>query len=263
MYLSSFFGPDDLPHPCAGCGQENRLDFDVRMAFQPIVDATKREIYSYEALVRGMNGEGAGVVIGRLREEQRYRFDQTCRVKAIATAAALGMTTRLSINFMPNAVYQPATCIRLTLAAAERTGFPADKLIFEVTESEQLRDARHVVGIIKDYQRRGFLTAIDDFGAGYAGLTMLADLQPNEVKLDIALTREIDRDPVRRAITDGIVRTCKALGCTVVAEGVETAGQYRALRDLGVELFQGFLFARPALEALPQIDPALWSALEA
>lgn len=262
MYLKAFFGEVDNPHPCGNCAGDALLDFSVRMAFQPIVDVGSRSIYAYEALVRGANGEGAGAVIERVQPEQMYRFDQTCRVKAIDTAARLGMQARLSINFNPNAVYEPATCIRLTLAAAEKCNFDANRLIFEVTESERIRDTAHVVRIIKDYQRRGFLTAIDDFGAGYAGLNLLAEFQPDIVKLDMALIRGIDQDKVRRSITGGVVATCRALGCEVLAEGVETVAEYRALRDMGISLFQGYLFAKPGLEILPTIAPELWETLE-
>ena len=262
MFLKRFFGEVANPHPCGNCSGDAVLDFEVRMAFQPIVDSRTRSIYAYEALVRGATGEGAQSVIERVRPEQLYRFDQTCRVKAIATAAELGMKERLSINFAPNAVYEPATCIRLTLAAAERCGFDPRKLIFEVTESERILDVPRVVRIIKDYQGRGFLTAIDDFGAGYAGLNLLAEFQPDIVKLDMALIRHIDTDRVRRSITHGIVTTCRALGCEVLGEGVETPGEYQALSDMGINLFQGYLFAKPALEALPEVPDALWESLE-
>lgn len=263
MFLRSFFGEVNNPHPCGRCAGDALLDFDVRMAFQPIVDAATRTIYAYEALVRGENGESADVVIGRVRPEQMYRFDQTCRVKAIATAAALGMQARLSINFAPNAVYEPATCIRLTLAAAEQCGFDPRKLIFEVTESERIVDVPHVIRIIKDYQGRGFLTAIDDFGAGYSGLNLLAEFQPDLVKLDMALIRNIDQDRVRRSITNGIITTCRSLECDVLAEGVETAAEYHALRAAGINLFQGYLFARPGLETLPTVGNEVWDSLEA
>ncbi len=263
MYLKQFFGDVVSPHPCVNCRGDELLAFTVRMAFQPILDVATRSVYAYEALVRGENGDGAGEVIARVPPHQLYRFDQTCRVLAIDTAARLGMATRLSINFAPNAVYEPATCIRLTLAAAERCGFDPRKLIFEVTESEQIRDVPHVVRIIKDYQNRGFLTAIDDFGAGYAGLNLLAEFQPDIVKLDMALIRGLDQDRVRRSITSGIVATCRSLGCEVLAEGVETLAEYRVLREMGITRFQGYLFARPALEALPVIDPGLWDTLEA
>ena len=262
MFLKSFFGELDNPHPCANCQRDDVLDFEVRMAFQPILDADTRTVYAYEALVRGADGEGAGDVIARVTPQLLYRFDQTCRVRAITTAAKLGMQARLSINFNPNAVYEPATCIRLTLAAAAQCGFPADRLIFEVTESERIRDTAHLVRIFDDYQRRGFMTAIDDFGAGYAGLGLLAEFQPDIVKIDMGLVRDIDQHAVRRAIVIGIVSTCRALGCHVLAEGVETAAEYRTLRAMGVSLFQGYLFAKPALEALPVVDAGVWDALE-
>lgn len=262
MYLQTVFGDARHPNPCRGCGADDPLGFDVRMAFQPIVDARDRSIFGYEALVRSMDGGGAAAVIAQVRPEQLYRFDQTCRVKAIETAARLGLRERLSINFFPNAVYEPATCIRLTLAAAQTFGFPTDKLIFETAESEQVRDHGHLTRIFRDYHSRGFLTAIDDFGAGYAGLGLLADFQPDLLKLDMALVRNVDADPNRAAIIGGVVQIAQSLGCTVLAEGVERDAEYRTLRALGVPLFQGYLFGKPALEALLPVPDALWAHLE-
>ena len=126
-----------------------------------------------------------------------------------------------------------------------------------------MRDTAPVVGIVHDYQRLGFLTAIDGFGAGYAGLGLLADFQPDLVKLDTGLIRGIDTSPVRRTIVAGITRTCVELGCVVLAEGVETVSEYRTLRGMGITLLQGYLFARPALEALPQVDATAWDLMEA
>ncbi|MGJ4729649.1 EAL domain-containing protein [Luteimonas sp. SDU101] len=262
MYLSRFFGEPGSPHPCANCGDADRLDFDVRMAFQPIVDARDRSVFGYEALVRTMEGSGAAEVLARVSPAQLYRFDQTCRVKAIETAARLGLRSRLSINFLPNAVYEPATCIRLTLSAAQRCGFPTGQLVFETAESEQVRDHAHLTRIFRDYRNRGFLTAIDDFGAGYAGLGLLAEFQPDVLKLDMALLRGIATDPARQAIVGGVARIAADLGSTVIAEGVETADEYRMLRTLGVSLFQGYLFGRPQLETLAPVAPATWRALD-
>lgn len=239
---------------CRRCREGEHYRVPVRMAFQPIVDVARGEVFAYEALVRGPNGEGAGQVIAAVPPQQLYSFDQTCRVAAIRTAVALGLDTHLSINFLPNAVYDPATCIRITLAAAERYGFPTDRLLFEMTESEQIRNPDHALSIVRDYKQRGFQTAIDDFGAGYSGLNLLAQFQPDIVKLDMALTRNIDADRVRLAIVDGVIRTCTALGCKVVAEGIESAGEAVTLHRLGVDLFQGYWFAKPALEALPDVD---------
>ncbi|HST45808.1 MAG TPA: EAL domain-containing protein, partial [Luteimonas sp.] len=100
-------------------------------------------------------------------------------------------------------------------------------------------------------------------GAGYAGLTLLAGFQPDLIKLDMALVRGIDTDPVRQAIVAGVQHTARALGCTLLAEGVETDAEFRTLRAQGVALYQGYLFGRPALEALEQVDASLWERLAA
>ncbi len=151
---------------------------EFTMAFQPIVDVMTGEIYAFEALVRPPNGGGAIDVLNQVTDENRYTFDQACRVKAITLAARLGMQSFLSINFLPNAVYQPAACIQLTLESAARAKFPLHHIIFEVTESEPTRDPEHLAGIFAEYKRHGMLTAIDDFGAGHSGLNLLAQFQP-------------------------------------------------------------------------------------
>ncbi len=239
---------------CKNCSDDEPLCFDFTMAFQPIIDIRTREMYAYEALVRGTEGQGAGWVLDQITEDNRYRFDQDCRSKAVELAARLEIPCLLSINFLPNAVYQAATCIRATLDAAQRFNFPADRIIFEVTEAEELTDKNHLKSIFTEYKRQGFKTAIDDFGAGYSGLNLLAEFQPDILKLDMALVRNLHQDPVREAIVKGVLGVCDALNIQVIAEGIETVEEMRRLRDMGVYLFQGFLLARPAFEALPPIN---------
>ncbi|WP_218276125.1 EAL domain-containing protein [Pseudomonas sp. SDI] len=239
--------------PCSACRDGQALGFDFSMAFQPIVDIRDHSLYAYEALVRGLDGSGALTILRQVNDENRYAFDQACRLKAVELAAKLRIPCLLSINFLPNAVYQAATCIRATLAAAQRFDFPTDRIIFEITESEELVDKEHLKGIIHEYQRQKFMTAIDDFGAGYSGLNLLAEFQPDIIKLDMALVRGIDTDPVRQAIVQGILGVCQVLNIEVIAEGIETLGELRQLQHLGIYLFQGYLFARPAFEALPAV----------
>ena len=240
---------------CAECRNLEGLDFQFTMAFQPIMDLRTQRPWAYEALVRGVNGESAGSILNKVNEGNRYRFDQACRVKAIELAAGLGLLDipgcRLSINFLPNAVYRAETCIRATLEAARACNFPAQRLMFEVTEGERVEDPAHLQSIFAEYERQGFTTAIDDFGSGYSGLNLLATFQPNVLKVDMALTRGIDQDPVRSAIVEGVVLVAGRLGITLVAEGIETEGERDALLGLGIHLQQGYLFARPAVEALP------------
>ncbi|HIJ61171.1 MAG TPA: EAL domain-containing protein [Rhodospirillaceae bacterium] len=239
---------DTQPQCNGGCADSSQ--FSIAMAFQPVVDVAARRIYAYEALVRGAGGEPAASVLAQVTEAQRYAFDQACRVKAIETAAGLGLDRRLNINFMPNAVYHPEACLRLTLASAKQNGFPLNLITFEFTENEQIIDRQHLKGIIETYRRHGFQTALDDFGAGYAGLSLLADFQPDTIKVDRCLVDHIDSSKPRQAIVVGLLKTAEMLGLEVVAEGVERAEELAALRDMGIHLFQGFLFARPVIGQL-------------
>ncbi|MCU0931230.1 MAG: EAL domain-containing protein [Serpentinimonas sp.] len=246
--------PDFQPLGCAECKNGSALGFDFTMALQPIVDIKTRTVFAYEALVRGLGGEPAASVLGRVSEQNRYRFDQSCRVKAVELASRLGLLTYLSINFMPNAVYRPELCIRTTLEAAERYNFPTSALIFEFTEDEQLKDTAHLKAIVAHYRKQGFLTAIDDFGAGYARFDLLYEVPTDIVKFDMALTRNIDKDPRRRTIVQHNIRMLEGLSVRVVAEGIETRGEMQVLRDLGVDLMQGYYFAQPALERAELVD---------
>nr|WP_240623224.1 EAL domain-containing protein [Brevundimonas lutea] len=99
----------------------------------------------------------------------------------------------------------------------------------------------------------GFRTAIDDFGAGFAGLGLLTKFQPDIVKLDMDLIRGIDRDTIKQVVVRNTLEMLRDLGIRPVCEGVETADEYAALVDLGVELMQGYLFAKPALAQRPQV----------
>jgi EAL domain-containing protein (putative c-di-GMP-specific phosphodiesterase class I) len=237
---------------CNACRTETALP-EFTMAFQPIVDVETAAVYAYEALVRPVGGGSAHDVLTLINEENRYAFDQGCRVKAITLAARLEMSTLLSINFLPNAVYQPAACLQKTFEAAERAQFPLHHLMFEVTENEPARDIGHLQDIFAEYKRHGMITAIDDFGAGHSGLNMLADFQPDVLKIDMALTRAINTDTVRYQIARAVIGLCRNLNISVIAEGVETIQEAVTLRELGVRLFQGYLFAKPAIERLPGI----------
>jgi EAL domain-containing protein (putative c-di-GMP-specific phosphodiesterase class I) len=249
--------PSSRPRSCAGCQNGVGLEFQFSMAFQPIVDVVTGLPFAYEALVRGMSGEGAASVLSQVTDTTRYAFDQLCRVKAIETAARLGLTesvAKLSINFLPNAVYSPTACIQLTLKTANAVGFPTNRLIFEFTENEQMSDPDHVSNIIAAYQKMGFGTALDDFGSGYAGLNLLARFQPDMIKLDMDLVRGLDDSRPRQVIIANVVSMCTALGVTVIAEGVETAGELKALQAIGIRYIQGHFFAKAAFEALPSFS---------
>jgi len=246
------------PLTCRQCINTRPLGFEFSFAYQPIVRASTRSIIAYEALARGPEGQPFPEVWKQVTEENLYRFDQACRVKAIKLATELNLQTGLNINFTPNAVYRPELCIRTTLQAAKEYDFPIERIHFEVTEGEQVKDNAHLVSIIRTYQKLGFSTYIDDFGAGYSGLNLLAEFQPDCIKIDRGLISRIQEHTPRQAILEGIIYTCRKLGIDVLAEGVETAEEYQWLLRADVDLFQGYYFARPAFEQLVEVDHALF-----
>jgi len=252
------------PAPQPADGDESSAAFPAfTMAFQPIVNVETADVYAYEALVRPLHGGGAADILNQVNDQNRYAFDQLCRVRAIELAARLELDGFLSINFLPNAVYEAATCLEGTLNAARRAHFPLHHLIFEITENEPTKDIRQFKDIFSQHKRHGMITAIDDFGAGHSGLNMLADFQPDIIKIDMELTRNIHTDSVRRSIARAIISLCKDLKISVIAEGVETVDEAVTLRSLGVSLFQGYLFAKPAVERLPCIAPGAIDAVHA
>lgn len=144
------------------------------------------------------------------------------------------------------------------MEAARAHNFPVERIIFETVEGERISDAKWLTEVFREYQRIGFLTAIDDFGAGFAGLNLLADFQPDLIKLDMDLIRGIDQSRVRQAIVRGTVGICAELGIKVIAEGVETADECSALQDLGINLLQGYLFSKPLFETCSQTESMVW-----
>ena len=138
------------------------------------------------------------------------------------------------------------------MTAATRHALPIDRVILEVTEGEVIADYAHLGRQLNEFRSMGLKVAIDDFGAGYSGLNMLADFQPDQIKIDMNLVRAIERHGPRQPIVRAVVQVCGDLGIDVIAEGVESAVEFAWFAEQGVRLFQGYLFAKPGLECLPQ-----------
>lgn len=147
----------------------------------------------------------------------------------------------LSINASPEAILSG----EIEGLLAEAAGADRERLVLEVTEHQQVTDFDALRAALVRLSAHARI-AIDDVGAGYAGLRHLVDLGPDLLKLDMSLTRDVHRDPARRALTGAMVRFAADIGCDLVAEGIETPEEQAALADLGVEYGQGYLFGRPA-----------------
>ena len=223
---------------------------DFSFAFQPIVDSRQKKIFSYEALLRGTNQESAREVLDRTPPGQLNDLDSRSRLYALQLAANLQLTTHLNLNMVPSSAMNHPASIPDVLNAVERFGLKPEQVVLEVLESEVVEDLDAFAATIRQYRGTKLRFAIDDFGAGYAGLNMLAEFQPNLLKLDMNLLRGVDNKGPRQAIIKGIMVTATDLGIDVIAEGVETPEEYQWLREEGIWLFQGYLFAKPTFERL-------------
>ena len=220
-------------------------------AFQPIINRSNGGIFSYEALIRGVQNESAMEVLNNIPKSELHNFDERSRLLAIHWAANLGLCTHLNLNIMPTTILNSPSALSSVIEAAETFHIKPRQIVLEILESDMVDDLESLSGKLRDFRSSGLLFAIDDFGAGYAGLNLLAEFQPDFLKLDLQLVRNIERKGPRQAIIRGIYRTCLDLGIEIIAEGVETKEEYCWLSDEGIELFQGYLFSKPAFEELP------------
>jgi EAL domain-containing protein (putative c-di-GMP-specific phosphodiesterase class I) len=243
------------PFGAANLGTESAHDGDpsFTFAFQPIIDVQTREVFSYEALIRGPGNETAHSILKQVPGHRIHGFDQKARIEAIFLAARLGIGGHLNLNALPQSVCCSASTILPTLEAASRAHLPVERLIIEITEGEVIEDQRRFADAVNEFRSLGLKVAIDDFGAGYAGLNLLADFQPDQVKIDLKLVRGIHRNGPRQAIVRAISQACSDLGIDVIAEGVETIDEFTWLVNEGMQLFQGYLFAKPAFESFPSV----------
>jgi EAL domain-containing protein (putative c-di-GMP-specific phosphodiesterase class I) len=223
----------------------------ISFAFQPIADINSHSVFAYEALVRGLDGRSASQVFATVEPSGLYEFDHEARMAATALAARLGLQTKLSLNLLPGSLDALPRCLDDLMGRAMEVGVASEQLLLELTEGEVIQRPKEFIGILNRYRAQGVRLAIDDFGAGYSGLNLLADFQPDLIKLDMHLVRDIDRAGPRQAIARGILQVCDDLGIEVIAEGIETIGEYRWFKRVGVRLFQGYLLGRPIFETLP------------
>ena len=223
-------------------------------AFQPIVDCTSGTVWAYEALLRGPANESAAVMMSGLDAESLHRLDRESRTAAMSMASRLGMTACLSVNAMAQSFGDVDGPAGAMLAHATACGLSLDRIIVELTECEAIADRSLFRATVEEYRALGVQLAIDDFGAGHSGLNLLADFQPDILKLDMGLVRNIGSNGPRQSIVRAIIQVCEDLAIDVVAEGVESVDEFAWFEGEGVRLFQGYLFARPRFEALPEVQ---------
>jgi len=226
--------------------------------FQPIVDRD-RLAFGHEALARGLSHDGGVIAPQAMLEaaatpQLLARFDRLARLTAAGAADRAGLPGHLFVNFVPSTIYDPEQCLRSTVAAMTRLDLDPEAVVFEVVESYCIDDMAHLKRIFDRYRAHGFGVALDDFGAGYATLEALVHLRPDFVKIDKEMARRCRDDDFCRRLVGEIVRLAHEEGIKVIAEGIEDRAGFDLLREIGADLFQGYLFGRPA--PLPAAGPA-------
>jgi EAL domain-containing protein (putative c-di-GMP-specific phosphodiesterase class I) len=224
----------------------------LSLEFQPIVSVTERAVVAYEALMRSAEPALPGpldVIAAAERLGAVFEVGRSVRQWAGNLFRAEPRSRLLFLNLHPRDLLDPE------LTAPNSPLAPlADRVVLEITERsslERISDIRDRVAILRS---RGYRIAIDDLGAGFAGLTSFAVLEPDIVKVDMSLTRNVDQSPIKQKIIRAMTALCHEMGMHIVAEGVETPAERDMLIELGCDLLQGYLFARPG----PPFPEAIW-----
>ena len=213
------------------------------IAYQPIVRASDGSLFGYEALMRSNESSlpHPGAIL-----DAAERLDRVGELgRAIRAAAAVPLAN------VPNDVtlfvnLHSRDLLDATLFSAETPlAAMAGRVVLEITERAALDDVRDARERIARLRAQGFRIAVDDLGAGYAGLTSFVTLEPELIKLDMSLVRDIDRHPMKRSLVRSVTLLCKELGLLVVAEGVETMAERNTVVECGCDLVQGYLIAKP------------------
>lgn len=221
----------------------------------PIIRAgAEDDVFAYECLTRGRDEAGNIVPPGFLFDVARkadllFFLDREARTAALRNGAPLAGKAKLFVNFNPTTIYTPEYCLQTTFDALNGAGLKREDVVFEVVESDKIDDPDHLLTILRYYRERGFEVALDDLGSGYNSLTSLSKLQPDYMKLDIELVRDVDRDPFKETIVRNLLVLARDLGIRTIAEGIEREGEYEWMKNAGADFVQGYYFARPAPSA--------------
>jgi EAL domain-containing protein (putative c-di-GMP-specific phosphodiesterase class I) len=221
----------------------------LQTLYQPVLDSRSGRVFGYEALTRGPSNSplhaplpliGAAAKVGRL-----FELDLVCRELAIRRFRELDLPGRLFLNVSPLSLMEPDFRPGETLRLLHEVGLPPQRVVVELTEQQPLEEYAVLKAAVAHYTEAGFEIAIDDLGAGYAGLRLWSELRPRFVKIDHHFIADISTDAVKREFVRSIRDMAVRLGCRVVAEGIETEDDYRTVQDLGLELHQGYHLGRP------------------
>lgn len=229
-------------------------DKDFYFAYQPIVDPLAKKIISIEALIRTSDNQFADDVYPEFESDAVYEADLYSKKVAFATAAALNIGAQtLSINLLPMTLVKVPGAVDFLLRQIELNGLIPEQIIVEFTESEVITQLSEFNSAVRELKSEGIRVAIDHFGGGFAGLSLLAQFQPERIKINRDLICDVHKSGPRQAIVRAIIQCCASLEMVVSAIGVEQPEEWMWLESAGISHFQGPLFASPAFLGIPAI----------
>ncbi len=231
--------------------------------FQPIVSLTQKRILGYEALIRGPSDSALHSPFNLFTTAEQFnlstRLEFLCREITIQRYADLGIKEKLFINASPLVLLQPEFKKGETLRLLDQYGVNPRSVIIELTEHKPADNYEIMRASAKHYRSMGFEIALDDLGAGYSGLRLWAELLPEYVKIDKHFIHALHDDPVKLNFVRSIQSMAVSLNCNVIAEGIETEEEFKAIEKLGIAHAQGYYFARPTAIPLEKIDSSLFT----
>lgn len=225
-----------------------------QFALQPIVEPSEGKISSLEALIRGNDGGSPEHFFRSLDRELIYEVDLQTKAWTFALAQKLGIGShKLAVNLLPMSLVNVPGAVEFLVTQIKKHNLQPEQVIIEVTENEMISGFNQFNSAIKQLRAEGVGLAIDDFGSGYAGLSLLTRFQPDKLKIDREIVSDIHLSGPKQAIVKSIISCCTDLEITLVAEGIEKIEEWCWLEYAGIRRFQGFLFARPQLNGVGDI----------
>ncbi|WP_343551384.1 diguanylate phosphodiesterase [Pantoea sp.] len=227
---------------------------DCSFAFQPIIDPFARRVTSFEALIRTPEGGSPEAYFSAFSGDEIYLADIQSKRQAFKLARELGIgDQRLSINLLPMSLVTVPNAVDILLQEIAANGLIPQQVIVEVTENEIISRTDEFAAEVRKLKAAGISLALDDFGAGFAGLSLLSTFQPDKIKIDRQIIRDVHKSGPKQAIMHAIIKCCASLEIAVIAEGVEQAEEWMWLEAAGISQFQGYLFAHPLLNGFPAV----------
>ncbi|MCB2188895.1 MAG: GGDEF domain-containing protein [Deltaproteobacteria bacterium] len=221
----------------------------LHAVYQPIVNLADGEVLGWEALARGPRDSHftSPKILFDFAEEvgSIFQLERVCRERAVSGLGGLAPGQKLFLNIHPHTLGDPQFKSGETLELLDRHGLRPSNVVFEITERHSIRDFTLFDRTLEHYRAQGYLVAIDDVGTGYSGLSRLARVRPDYIKVDMSLVQGIDYNPVQRALLETLVTFANKIGSAIVAEGIETPTELSSLMAMGVHFGQGFHLARP------------------